>query len=123
MLEAHCLVLVIILNFIEIKLYRLHLIVNAFFLSFFQFNKPNDVPSLALCFYLRLNWKSAWKHLIKWNEWINNWLYSLSMGFLGHEVIELFFGNNSVQIEIGPFDHVLEGAVVRQLSEIFGYSS
>ena len=45
---------------------------------------------------------------------------SKSMGFLGDQVVEFFFGNNSVTVSIGSLDHFLENGIVSELSEILG---
>jgi hypothetical protein len=34
------------------------------------------------------------------------------MGLLGNEVVELLFGNNTVEVQISALDHLLEDVVV-----------
>ena len=46
-----------------------------------------------------------------------------SIGFLCKKVVEFFFWNESVLVEVGSFDHFLEGVVVSEFSQIFGNSS
>lgn len=42
------------------------------------------------------------------------------MGLLGDQGVELLLGDDTIAVQICSFDHLLEGIVVGELSEIFG---
>ena len=46
-----------------------------------------------------------------------------SISLLGKEVVEFFFRNESINVEIGSFNHFLEDVVIDEFSEFFGDSS
>ena len=52
-----------------------------------------------------------------------NVLSSDSIGFFGQKVIELFFTDKSILVEVSSFKHFLEGVVVSKFSQIFSNSS
>lgn len=46
---------------------------------------------------------------------------SLSYGFLGNQVVELFLRDHAIAVGIGTLDHLLEHVVVGQLTEVLGH--
>ena len=44
----------------------------------------------------------------------------IKSGLLGQKVVELFFRDEAVLVEVGSLDHLLEHIVVGQLSQILG---
>ena len=43
----------------------------------------------------------------------------ISVSLLGNKVVEFFFGNDTVQISVSAFDHLLENTVIGDLSKVF----
>ena len=48
-------------------------------------------------------------------------MYAISCeGLLGEDVVELFLGDESILVEVGPLDHEVEEGVVHELSQLLG---
>ncbi len=43
-----------------------------------------------------------------------------SMGLLGDQSVELFLGDNAVEVKIGTLDHFLKDIIVSEFSKILG---
>ena len=43
----------------------------------------------------------------------------ISVSLLGNKVVEFLFGNDTVQIGVSAFDHLLENTVIGDLSKVF----
>ena len=43
--------------------------------------------------------------------------------FFGDEIVEFFFGNDTVAVGISSLDHLLEDGIVGQFSQVLGYFS
>lgn len=46
-----------------------------------------------------------------------------SIGFFGQKGVEFLLWDESILVEVGSFDHFLQGVVVSELSQILGDSS
>lgn len=42
------------------------------------------------------------------------------MGLLGDQSVELFLGDNTIEVEIGTLDHFLKDIIVSEFSKILG---
>ena len=43
----------------------------------------------------------------------------ISVSLLGNKVVEFLFGNDTVQIGVSAFDHLLENTIIGDLSKVF----